>query len=66
MVDECREIAGIAEAARIATERRHQSEIEAALRNLQRQKKLLALGIAHTSDVNRAEETLAELQRPAN
>jgi hypothetical protein len=60
------EIADIAEAARIATERRHQAEIEAALRNLQRQKKLLALGSAHKSDVNRAEEKLAELQHPAN
>ena len=60
------EIAEIAEAARIATERCHRAEIEAALRNLQRQKKLLALGSAHKSDVNRAEEKLAELQRPAN
>jgi len=60
------EIAGIAEAARIATERCHRAEIEAALRNLQRQKKLLALGSAHKSDVNRAEEKLAKLQHPAN
>ena len=60
------EIADIAEAARIATERCHRAEIEAALRNLQRQKKLLALGSAHKSDVNRAEEKLAELQRPGN
>ena len=60
------DIADIAEAARIATERCHRAEIEAALRNLQRQKKLLALGSAHKSDVNRAEEKLAELQRPAN
>ena len=60
------EIACIAEAARIATERCHRAEIEAAVRNLQRQKKLLALGSAHKSDVNRAEKKLAELQRPAN
>jgi hypothetical protein len=60
------EIANIAEAARIATERCHRAEIEAALRNLQRQKKLLALGSAHKSDVNRAEEKLAKLQHPAN
>jgi hypothetical protein len=60
------EISSIAEAARIAMERRHRAEIEAALRNLQRQKKLRALGSAHKSDVNRAEEKLAELQRPAN
>ena len=60
------EIANIAEAARIATERCHRAEIEAALRNLQRQKKLLALGSARKSDVNRAEQKLAELQRPTN
>ena len=60
------EIAGLAEAARVATERRHRAEIEAALRNLERQKKLLALGSGRKSDVNRAEEKLAELQRPAN
>jgi hypothetical protein len=60
------EIAGIAEAARVERERCHRAEIEAALRNLQRQKKLLALGSARKSDVNRAEEKLAELQRPAN
>jgi hypothetical protein len=60
------EIAELAEAARAATERRHRAEVEAALRNLQRQKKLLALGSAHKSDVNRAEEKLAQLQRPAN
>lgn len=57
-------IADLAEAARIATERCHRAEIEAALRNLQRQKKLLALGSARKSDVNRAEENLAKLQRP--
>ncbi len=60
------EIAGLAEAARVATERRHRAEVEAALRNLERQKKLLALGSGRKSDVNRAEEKLAELQRPAN
>ncbi len=59
-------IAEIAEAARSATERRHRAEIEAALRNLQRQKKLLGLGSGRKSDVNRAEENLAKLQRPGN
>jgi len=59
-------IADTEKAARIATERCHRAEIEAALRNLQRQKKLLALGSAHKSDVNRAEEKLAQLQHPAN
>lgn len=60
------EIAKLAEEARIARERCHRAELDAALRNLQRQKKLLALGSARKSDVNRAEEKLAELQRPAN
>jgi hypothetical protein len=59
-------IAEIAEAARIATERRHGAELEAAMRNLQRQKKLLALGSGRKSDVNRAAEKLAELQRSTN
>ena len=58
------EIADLAEAAQIAREQCHRAELEAALRNLQRQKKLLALGSARKSDVNRAEEKLAELQRP--
>ncbi len=60
------EISKLAEEARIARERCHRAELDAALRNLQRQKKLLALGSARKSDVNRAEEKLAELQRPAN
>jgi hypothetical protein len=60
------ELAKVAEEARIARGQRHRAELEAALRNLQRQKKLLALGSARKSDVNRAEEKLAELQRPAN
>ena len=58
------ELANIAEAARIATERRHRAELEAALRNLQRQKMLLALGSGRKSDVNRAEEKLASCGVP--
>lgn len=57
------EIARLKEAARIATERKHAAEVEAAARNLQRQKKLLALGSARKSDVTRAEEKLTELQQ---
>ncbi len=57
-------IAEAAAAARIATDRRQRAELEAATRDLERQKKLLALGSARKSDVNRAEEKLAELQRP--
>lgn len=60
------EIARLTEAARIATERRHSAEIEAATRNLERQKKLLALGSARKSDVQRAEEKLTRLQRGNN
>jgi hypothetical protein len=60
------EIAKIAEEARIAKERSYRAELEAASRNLDRQKKLLALGSARKSDVNRAEKKLAELQHPAN
>lgn len=50
------------EAAAHAAAEKKQAEIEAAFRNLQRQQKLLALGSGHKSDVNRAEQKLAELQ----
>ena len=53
------------EAARHTAGERERAEIEAALRNLQRQQKLLALGSGRKSDVNRAEQKLAELQRTA-
>jgi len=58
-------VAQAAEAARRATEERKRAELEAALRNLQRQQKLLALGSGRKADVNRAEQKLAELQRAA-
>lgn len=51
------------QAAARATEERHRAELDAALRNLQRQQKLLALGSGRKADVNRAQEKLAELQR---
>jgi hypothetical protein len=60
------EIARLTEAVRLATERKHSAEIEAAARNLQRQKKLLALGSARKSDVSRAEEKLTELEQSGN
>jgi hypothetical protein len=53
-------------AAQRATEERQRAELDAALRNLQRQQKLLALGSGRKADVNRAEKKLAELQKPAN
>lgn len=51
------------EDARIATDNLRRAEIEAARANLDRQKKLLALGSGHKSDVSRAEEKLLDLQR---
>jgi hypothetical protein len=49
-------------AAKRAAEERHRAEIEQALRDLQRQQKLLALGSGRKADVSRAEKKLAELQ----
>ena len=57
------EITRLAEAVRSATERKDSAEVEAATRHLERQKRLLALGSARKSDVNRAEEKLTRLQR---
>ena len=57
------DVAAAEEAAKRATEERQRAELEAAFRNLQRQQKLLALGSGRKSDVNRAEQKLAELQR---
>ncbi len=51
------------EAARRAMEEKRHAELEAALRNLQRQQKLFALGSGRKADVNRAEKKLAELQQ---
>jgi hypothetical protein len=50
-----------AEAARVATENLHQAEVDAARANVERQKKLLALGSGHKGDVNRAMEKLSQL-----
>lgn len=52
------------EAQRAAAARRS-AEVEAAARNVERQQKLLALGSGRKADVNKAQEKLAELQRPA-
>jgi len=53
-------------AAKRAIDERNKAELEAALRNLQRQQKLLALGSGRKSEVARAEKKLAELQHPAD
>ena len=59
-----RTLAEAAEAAARAAEEKNRAELEAALRNLQRQQKLLALGSGRKADLNRAQQRLAELQRP--
>ena len=50
--------------AQSAAAKRERAELDAALLNLQRQKKLLAMGSGRKSEVNRAEEKVSELQRP--
>ena len=56
------QVASAEEAARVALEERQHAELEAALVNLQRQQKLLALGSGRKADVARAEAKVAELQ----
>lgn len=53
-------------AAQAAVTRRDRAELDAALLNLSRQKKLLALGSGRKSEVNRAEEKVAALQQTKN
>ena len=50
------------EAAHAATAKREQAEMDAAEANVHRQEKLLALGSARKSDVQRAAQKLAELK----
>src|SRR5881394_1183997 len=59
-------MAQLTEAVQAATAKRERAELDAAEANLRRQQKLLALGSAHKSDVNRAQEKLAELKSPKN
>lgn len=56
-------VADAAAAAKRAADDRRTAEIEQAMRNLQRQQKLLALGSGRKADVHRAEEKLAQLQQ---
>jgi multidrug resistance efflux pump len=49
--------------AQSAAAKRDRAELDAARLNLQRQKKLLAMGSGRKSEVNRAEEKVSELQR---
>ena len=55
-------LAQLTEAAQVASAKRERVEVEAAEANLRRQQKLLKLGIAGKSDVDRAQEKLAELK----
>ena len=59
-------LAQLTEVAQVATAKRARAELEAAEANVRRQQKLLKLGIAGKSDVDRAEEKLAELKAPKN
>jgi outer membrane protein TolC len=59
-------LAQLTEAAQAAAAKRERAELDAAEANLRRQEKLLRLGSAHKSDVNRAQEKLAELKMQKN
>src|SRR5438093_236440 len=59
-------LAQLTEAAQVAAAKRERAELEFAEANVRRQQKLLKLGSAHKSDVDRAEEKLAELKAPKN
>lgn len=50
--------------AQSAAGKRDRAELDAAFLNLQRQKKLLAMGSGRKSEVNRAEEKVSALQHP--
>jgi outer membrane protein TolC len=66
-VDLAQAEAGLARAIEVAhavAEKRQRAEVEAAEINLRRQQKLLALGSGRKSEVNRAEQKLAELKAP--
>ena len=52
--------------AEAATAQREKAELDAALLNLRRQKKLLAMGSGRKSEVSRAEEKVAALQQQKN
>ena len=54
-------LAHLTEAAQVAAQKRERAELDFAEANLRRQQKLFKLGSAQKSDVNRAEQKLAEL-----
>lgn len=57
-------LARAVEAAQAAAAARARAELDAAQSNVERQRKLLALGSGRKSEVSRAEEKLAELKAP--
>lgn len=59
-------LATATDAAQSAEAKRDRAELDAALLNLSRQKKLLALGSGRKSEVSRAEEKVAALQQQKN
>jgi multidrug resistance efflux pump len=59
-------LAQLTEAAELALQKRERAELDFAEANLRRQEKLLRLGSGQKSDVNRAQEKLAELKTPKN
>jgi hypothetical protein len=59
-------LAQLIEAEQKAVAKRESAELEFAEANLRRQQRLLKLGSARKSDVNNAEEKLAELKGPKN
>jgi hypothetical protein len=59
-------LAQLSEAAQVAVAKCQRAELDAAEANVRRQQKLLKLGSAEKSDVDRAQEKLAELRAPKN
>lgn len=59
-------LAAAANEAASATAQREKAELDAALLNLRRQKKLLTVGSGRKSEVSRAEEKVAALQQQKN
>jgi hypothetical protein len=59
-------LAQLTQAAELALQKRERAELDFAEANLRRQEKLLRLGSGQKSDVNRAQEKLAELKAQRN
>jgi hypothetical protein len=57
------EAAAAMKEAELATEKKEKAELDAAMLNLQRQKKLLAMGSGRKAEVNRAQEKVSALQQ---